>query len=52
MSTIKSETSTPVTDMSYFKLNEERDDVVTSLEEWAGRLLNLDITDTGSCKKR
>jgi hypothetical protein len=35
MSTVKSETRTPVTDVSYFKPNKERDDVVTSLEEWA-----------------
>jgi hypothetical protein len=45
MSTVKSETRTPVTDMSYFKPNKERDDVVTSLEEWAARLLELNITD-------
>jgi hypothetical protein len=45
MSTVKSETRTPVTDMSYFKPNEERDDVVTSLEEWAAQLLKPDITD-------
>jgi hypothetical protein len=31
--------------MSYFKLNKERPDVVTSLEEWAARLLKPDITD-------
>jgi hypothetical protein len=31
--------------VSYFKPNEERDDVVTSLEEWAARLLKPDITD-------
>jgi hypothetical protein len=45
MSTVKSETRTPVTDMSYFKPNEKRDDVVTSLEEWAARLLKQLITD-------
>ncbi len=31
--------------MSYFEPNKERDDIVTSLEEWAARLLKLDITD-------
>ncbi len=31
MSTVKSETYNPVTDVSYFKPNKERDDVVTSL---------------------
>jgi hypothetical protein len=45
MSTVKSETRTPVTDVSYFKPNKERDDVVTSLEEWAAQLLKPDITD-------
>jgi hypothetical protein len=33
MSMVKSETCTPVTDVSYFKPNEERDDAVTSLEQ-------------------
>ncbi len=33
MSTVKSEINTPVTDMSYFKPNKERDDIVTFLEE-------------------
>jgi hypothetical protein len=45
MSTVKNETCTPVTDVSYFKPNKERDDIVTSLEEWAARLLKPDITD-------
>jgi hypothetical protein len=45
MSTVKSETHTPVTDVSYFKPNKDRPDVVTSLEEWAARLLKPDITD-------
>jgi hypothetical protein len=45
MSTVKSETRTPVTDLSYFKPNKDRSDVVTSLEEWAARLLKPDITD-------
>ena len=45
MSTVKSEIRTPVTDVSYFKPNKERDDVVTSLKEWAARLLKPDITD-------
>jgi hypothetical protein len=41
MSTVKSETYTPVD----FKPNKERDDAVTSLEEWAAQLLKPDITD-------
>jgi hypothetical protein len=45
MSTVKSETHTLVTDVSYFKPSKERDDVVTSLEEWVARLLKPDITD-------
>jgi hypothetical protein len=45
MSTVKSETRTPVTDVSYFKPNKERPDIVTSMEEWAARLLKPDITD-------
>jgi hypothetical protein len=45
MSTVKSETRTPVTDMTYFKPTKERDDVVTSPEKWAARLLEPDITD-------
>jgi hypothetical protein len=45
MSTVKSETHIPVTDVFYFKPNNERDDIVTSLEEWAARLLEPDITD-------
>ncbi len=45
MFTVKSETRSPVTDVSYFKPNKERDNLVTSLEEWAGRLLESDITD-------
>ncbi len=52
MSTVKSETRTPVTDMSYFKPNKERDDVVASLEEWAARLLKQDITDILKAVKR
>jgi hypothetical protein len=39
MSTVKSEARTPVTDGSYFKPNKERDDAITSLEEWAAQLL-------------
>jgi hypothetical protein len=31
--------------VSYFKPNKERDDIVTSLEEWAAQLLKPDITD-------
>jgi hypothetical protein len=45
MCTVKSETRTPVTDVSFFKPNKERNDVVSSLEEWAARLLKPDITD-------
>ena len=52
MSTVKSETHTPVTDVSYFKPNKERDDIVTSLEEWAARLLKPDITDILKMAKR
>jgi hypothetical protein len=52
MSTVKSETRTPVTDLSYFKPNKEREDVVTSLEEWAARLLKTDITDILKVAKR
>jgi hypothetical protein len=52
MSTVKSETRTPVTDVSYFKPNKERDDMVTSLEEWAARLLKPDITDTLKVAKK
>jgi hypothetical protein len=45
MSTVKSEICTPVTDVSYFKPNKERPDIVTTLGEWAARLMKLDITD-------
>jgi hypothetical protein len=45
MSTVKSETRPPVTDVSFFKPNKERDNVVSSLEEWAAQLLKPDITD-------
>jgi hypothetical protein len=45
MTTVKSETRTPVTDVTYFKPYEERDEVITSLEEWAAWLLKPDITD-------
>jgi hypothetical protein len=38
--------------VSYFKPNKERDDVVTSLEEWAVRLLKPDITDILKVAKR
>ncbi len=34
-----------ITDVSYFKPNEDRKDVITSLEEWAGRFLNPHITE-------
>ncbi len=52
MSTVKSETGTPVTDVSYFKPNKERDNVVTSLDGWAARLLKPDITDIMKIAKR
>jgi hypothetical protein len=52
MSTVNSETRTPVTDVSYFEPNKERDDIITSLEEWAGRLLKPDITDVLKVLKR
>ncbi len=52
MYTVKSETQTPVTDVSYFKPNKERDDIVISLEEWVGRLLKPDITDLLKVMKR
>ncbi len=45
MSTVKSETRTPVTDVSFFKPNKEREDIVMSLEEWAALLLKPEITD-------
>jgi hypothetical protein len=44
MSTVKCEILTPVTDVSYFKPNKERDDVITSLEDLAAGLLKPDIT--------
>ena len=34
-----------ITDVSYFKPNEDRKDVITSLEEWAARLLKPHITE-------
>jgi hypothetical protein len=43
--TVKSETRTPDTDVSFLKPIKERDDVIYSLEEWAARLLKPDITD-------
>jgi hypothetical protein len=45
-------TRTPVTDVSYFKPNEKRDDVITSLEEWAARLMKPDIVDILKVAKR
>jgi hypothetical protein len=45
MSTVKSEICTPATDVSCFKPNKERDDIVTSLEEWAAQLLKPDTKD-------
>jgi hypothetical protein len=52
MSTVKSETHTPVTDVSFFKPNKEREDIVTSLEEWAALLLKPEITDTLNVAKK
>jgi hypothetical protein len=52
MSTVKSETQTPVTNVLSFKPNKERDDVITSLEEWAARLLEPDITDVLKVAKK
>ncbi len=52
MSTVKSETRTPITDVSYFKPNKERDEILTSLEEWTARLLKPDITDILKVAKR
>jgi hypothetical protein len=45
MPTVKSDTCTPVTDVSYFKPNKDRPDIVTSLEEWAARQLKPAISD-------
>ena len=44
MSTVRGK-STQVTDVSYFKPNDERTDVITSLEEWAAMILKPDIPD-------
>jgi hypothetical protein len=52
MSTVKSETRTPVTDMYHFKPNKAKDDVITSLEEWTARVLKPDITDIPKVAKR
>jgi hypothetical protein len=52
MSMVKSETRTPVTDMSSFETNKKRDDVVNSLEEWAPRLSKPNITDILKVGKR
>ena len=43
MSPVKSEKKNVVSDLSYFKPNEDQTDVVTSLEEWAARILEPDI---------
>jgi hypothetical protein len=45
MSTVNSETRIPATDVSSSKSNKDRTDVITSLEEWAARLLKPEITD-------
>jgi hypothetical protein len=34
-----------ITDVYYFKPDENRKDVITSLEEWAARLLKPNITE-------
>ncbi len=43
MSPVKSEKMNVVSELSYFKPNKDRKDVVTSLEEWAARILEPDI---------
>jgi hypothetical protein len=44
MSTVNRVRSNIVLEVYYFKLNTDRTDVVTSLEEWAARLLKPDVT--------
>ncbi len=44
MSPVKSEINYVVSELSYFKPSEDRKDVVTSLEEWAARILESDIS--------
>ncbi len=44
MSPVKSERKYVVSELSYFKPSEDRKDVVTSLEEWAARILEPDIS--------
>ena len=44
MSPVKSEKKYVVSELSYFKPTEDRKDVVTSLEEWAARILEPDIS--------
>jgi hypothetical protein len=43
MSRVRNKQLTPVMDLSFFKPNEIRTDVVTSLEEWAARILEPDF---------
>jgi hypothetical protein len=43
MSPVKSEKKNVVSELSYFKPTEDWKDVVTSLEEWAARILEPDI---------
>ena len=40
----RNKTPTLVDDLKYFKTNEIRKDVVTSLKEWAARILEPDFT--------
>jgi hypothetical protein len=44
MSPVKSERKYVVSELSFFKPNENQKDVVASLEEWAARLLEPDIS--------
>ena len=46
MSTVRNERLTLVGDLKYFKPNEIRMDVVTSLEEWAARILEPDFAQS------
>ncbi len=43
MSPVKSDKKNIVSDLSYFKPNEDRKDVVVSLKQWAAMLLKPDI---------
>ncbi len=43
MSPVRSDKKNIVSDLSYFKPNEDQNDVVASLEQWAAMLLKPDI---------